>query len=134
MFSRCYNLEKISLNNLFTKNIKDMSNLFEDCYALKTLEINDELFITSNVTLMNNMFTNCKALEKIDLNKKDFNSVKNLSKIFYGCENLSEINLPLINSGNLLDMSHMFYGCKNLRNGFKQFQNAEFTKGESYVL
>ena len=61
MFSLCYNLESVDLNNINTSNVTSMDSMFAIDGKLKTVK-GLENANTSNVISMNSMFTNCSEM------------------------------------------------------------------------
>ena len=57
MFSGCYSLKELNLNNFNTNNVTNMSCMFDGCSSLQELNLNN--FNTNNVTDMNEMFSEC---------------------------------------------------------------------------
>ena len=51
------------LSNIFTENVINMSNMFEDCTNLKYINISS--FNTKNFKIMSHVFTHCCKLEEI---------------------------------------------------------------------
>ena len=93
---------------LDTKNVEEMSNMFNRCSALTTIP----LFDTKNVKDMSGMFVDCSALTTIPL--LDTTNVEYMSSMFYGCSALTTI--PLLDIKNAKDMSAMFVNCSALKN------------------
>ena len=114
-FKECGNLETISgLDYLNTENVTDMSDMFNNCTILPSLDLSN--FNTAKVKIMYNMFKNCKKLSSLNLSES-FNTVNvtNMSSMFYGCSQLSSLDLSeSFNTVNVTNMSSMFYGCSQL--------------------
>ena len=100
-----------------TKNIKNMSYMFYNCFSLEKLPYIAK-FNTSNVTDMNHMFYNCSSLKELpDISNWDIKNVTNTSHMFYDCELLT--SLPDISNwktDNIRYMNYMFANCKSLSN------------------
>lgn len=111
-FYGCKLLKEIEgLNFLNTENVKDMSEMFAGCIALKELDLSH--FVTSNVENMNSMFESC-TFESIDLSSFDTRNVTNMSDMFFKCESLS-LDLSNFDTRNVTDMSLMFCKCYKLK-------------------
>ena len=113
-FKECGNLETISgLDYLNTENVTDMSDMFNNCTILPSLDLSN--FNTAKVKIMYNMFKNCKKLSSLNLSES-FNTVNvtNMSSMFYGCSQLSSLDLSNFNTEKVNYMPSMFYGCKKL--------------------
>ena len=113
-FKECGNLETISgLDYLNTENVTDMSDMFNNCTILPSLDLSN--FNTAKVTIMYNMFKNCKKLSSLNLSES-FNTVNvtNMSSMFYGCSQLSSLDLSNFNTEKVKYMPAMFYGCNKL--------------------
>ena len=88
-FRGCENLTTIEgIEYLNTENVENMSFMFRDCYALKSLDLSS--FNTAKGTSMSRMFYICKALTTIYASDKFVtNKVTNGNDMFYGCEKLN---------------------------------------------
>ena len=118
MFGKCKNLEKLDLRNFNTSNVKDMSYMFDECFKLKGILINQNTFITKNVTNMGHMFNKCYNLEDINLSNFETQNANLLCFMFCECGNLTNLNLSNFKNNNNnkeINMSHMFDKCKNLK-------------------
>ena len=73
MFNGCKALTSLDVSNFDTSNVVVMSSMFNGCYSLATLDVSS--FDTSNVTHMNQMFTDCRALTSLDLSNFNTNKV-----------------------------------------------------------
>ena len=65
MFSSCKGLTSINLNNLNTKNVRNLKYMFSDNSSL--LNINLSSFDTSNLIYINHMFHRCSSLIYLNL-------------------------------------------------------------------
>ena len=99
----------LTLNNLDTSNVTNMSFMFYYCYALTTLDLSN--FDTSNVTSMYEMFYDCVVLTTLNLSSFDTSNVTNMSSMFYACEDLTTLDLSSFNTSKVTNMSSMFYYC-----------------------
>ena len=70
-----------------TKKVYDLSYMFSDCKNLLSLELLSG-FETSNVINMSNMFNNCIALKEISNNFFNTQNVTNMSRMFANCQSL----------------------------------------------
>ena len=131
-FKECGNLETISgLDYLNTENVTDMSDMFNNCTILPSLDLSN--FNTAKVKIMYNMFKNCKKLSSLNLSES-FNTVNvtNMSSMFYGCSQLSSLTLSNFNTENVTDMSYMFSGCQKLSSlTLSNFNTAKVTNMSS---
>ena len=127
-FQECGNLETISgLDYLNTENVTDMSNMFNNCIILPSLDLSN--FNTAKVTNMSCMFKNCKELSSLNLSES-FNTVNvtNMSSMFYGCSQLSSLSLSNFNTEKVKIMPSMFYGCNKLSSlDLSNFNTAKVT-------
>ena len=127
-FQECGNLETISgLDYLNTENVTDMSNMFNNCIILPSLDLSN--FNTAKVTNMSCMFKNCKELSSLNLSES-FNTVNvtNMSSMFYGCSQLSSLSLSNFNTEKVKFMPSMFYGCNKLSSlDLSNFNTAKVT-------
>ena len=112
-FISCNALETISgLEYLNTANVENMSYMFYDCSALKSLDLTN--FNTANVTYMYGMFNGCSALESLNLTNFNTAEVTNMSYMFKGCSALTSLDLTNFNTAKVEYMSNMFEGCSAL--------------------
>ena len=127
-FQECGNLETISgLDYLNTENVTDMSNMFNNCIILPSLDLSN--FNTAKVTNMSCMFKNCKELSSLNLSES-FNTVNvtNMSYMFSGCQKLSSLTLSNFNTEKVKFMPSMFYGCNKLSSlDLSNFNTAKVT-------
>ena len=134
-FKECGNLETISgLDYLNTENVTDMSDMFNNCTILPSLDLSN--FNTAKVKIMYNMFKNCKKLSSLNLSES-FNTVNvtNMSSMFYGCSQLSSLDLSeSFNTVNVTNMSSMFYGCSQLSSLTLSNFNTENVTDMSYMF
>jgi surface protein len=111
MFSNCQSL--ISIPQLDTQNVTDMSSMFNSCYSLVSIPQLD----TQNVTDMNYMFYKCCSL--VSIPQLDTSSVTNMSSMFYNCYSIQTANLKglkialQINSTQLLKKDSLLYIINN---------------------
>jgi len=113
MFSLYCKLTSVTFGkNVDTSNVTDMSNMFDGCLNLTSLDLSS--FDTANVTDMWGMFICCKGLESLNLSSFDTGKVTNMGGMFYDCSSLVSLDLSSFNTGNVIDMSEMFKGCSSL--------------------
>ncbi len=126
-FISCNALETISgLEYLNTANVENMSYMFYDCSALKSLDLTN--FNTANVTYMYGMFDGCSALESLNLTNFNTANVENMSSMFYDCSALKSLDLTNFNTAKVEYMNYMFDGCSALESlNLTNFNTAEVT-------
>ncbi|MBT0881532.1 BspA family leucine-rich repeat surface protein, partial [Campylobacter sp. 2018MI27] len=103
------NDDRISLANIDTSLITDMSSLFEGSERIDFDGI--ENWDTSNVINMKSMFAGCKYFNK-KLNW-DTSKVVDMESMFLGCERLNK--LIEFDISNVLVSNGIFYACKRLK-------------------
>ena len=112
-FSNCTVLRKIGgLEHLNTSEVKDMSEMFEGCSGLTSLDLSH--FNTQNVTNMRWMFLGCSGLTSLDVSHFNTQNVTDMQSMFSGCSVLTSLDLSHFNPQNVTFMSYMFYGCSGL--------------------
>ena len=112
-FWNCFNLTEIkNIENLYTNECRDMSNMFCFCSSLTSLDVS--CFDTSNVTNMSHMFYDCTSLVNLDLSGWNTGKVTNMSNMFRECNSLSNLDVSNFDTSSVTDMSYMFYLCKNI--------------------
>lgn len=111
-FNGCENLKTVDMSLLDTSEVTDMFGMFYDCYNLAEVDLSN--FNTDKVTSMGCMFEN-SGLVKLDLNNFNTKNVTNMYRMFGGCRNLKELDLSGFNTDKVTDMSFMFDGCSELK-------------------
>ena len=101
-----------SIPELDTSNVTDMSNMFNQCQNLTSLDVSS--WNTSNVTTMYSMFYCCRNLTSLDLSSWNTSNVINMSYMFGYCSNLTSLDVSSWNTSNVTNMSDMFYYCEKL--------------------
>ena len=92
LFEDCSNLISIDFSNFESKNVNNMSFMFNECYKLKEIKGIDKLD-TSNVNNMSTMFQECYEIEYLDLSNYNTENVKDISWMFNKCHKLKLLNL-----------------------------------------
>lgn len=116
MFSNS-GIEKIDLSKFNTKNVTDMSHLFNKCINLTTIEFGDK-FTTENVTSFDNMFASCSNLTYLDLSNFKISNVTNMYDMFNQDLKLKNIYAQewSKNHNSNLNSGYMFNNCRSLPN------------------
>ena len=104
------------IKNLDTSNVTNMSNMFNSCSKLTTLDL--EKMDTSKVTDMSYMFSNCTALTELDLFDFNTSAVTNMEGMFKLCENVVTIYVSngFVVTG-VTQSGSMFYNCNRIKGG-----------------
>ena len=137
-FSNCHKLISLNFSSFDFSSLKDASNMFQNCYELKYIELPNKSssIIYTNYMFENcyeltsinlgfledvknwssgyGMFKNCKKLKNITVPKIHANLLKRLNEMFSGCTDLTEINLGQLKTLNIFTISRMFYHCEKL--------------------
>ena len=100
------------LEHLNTSQVTDMSNMFDSCSSLTTLNFSN--FDTSAVTNMSGMFSGCSSLRALDLSRFDTSQVTDMWGMFYSCKSLTALDLSSFDTSQVTDMRGMFSGCESL--------------------
>ena len=91
-FDGCKNLTNIEgIENLNTENVTYMNSMFNECTALKSLDLTN--FNTAKVTNMSYMFNDCSALASLNVSKFNTAEVKDMDFMFYNCSTLTSLDL-----------------------------------------
>ena len=112
MFDGCTSITSLDLSNFDTSNVSEMSGMFMGCSGLTSLDLGS--LDTSNVSEMSGMFMGCSALESLDLSSFDTPKVANMGDIFHGCLNLTSVNISSFETLTVTMMNGMFEGCISL--------------------
>ena len=113
MFNNCIALKSLDVSNFDTSKVTNMSAMFQNCIALKSLDVSN--FDTSNVTNMYAMFQDCGALTSLDLSGWDTSKVTNMNSMFKGCSALTSLDVSGWDTSNVTDMNRMFNGSSALK-------------------
>ena len=113
MFNNCIILPSLDLSNFNTAKVKDMSSMFYGCNKLSSLDLSN--FNTENVTNMSTMFNGCSQLSSLDISNFNTEKVTYMYNMFKNCNNLSSLDLSNFNTAKVTNMSYMFYGCSTLQ-------------------
>ena len=132
MFEDCLSLTSLDLSNFKTEKVQDMSSMFYECKKLTSLDLSN--FKTENVQNMSEMFRGCQNLTSLDLSNFNAENVQNMSEMFYGCSSLTSLNLSNFKTENVQSMWGMFYGCQNLTSLNLSNFNTENVKEMSYMF
>ena len=117
MFQGCSDLVSISLENIDTLLVTDMSGMFYNCSSLKNIDSFVKNINVTNVSKMDYFFGGCSNLENVNLGNWNLNLIVSMSHFFDNCKNLNSVILP--NFGEKLeDLSFMFSECKKLKKIF----------------
>ena len=114
MFYNCAALKSLDLSNFDTSNVISMEWMFSDCSALTALDLSG--FDTSKVTDMDSMFYGCSKLQNIDASGFDTSKVTNMMFMFDNCVALKSLDLSNFDTSKVTSMDSMFYGCSKLQN------------------
>ena len=105
------------LKNVDTSNVTDMSDMFNSCSKLLTLDLSS--FDTSNVTKMGQLFHQCSKLTDVDLTSFNTSNVTDIASMFYGCSSLVNLDVSNFNIRGVNQLAYIidcFYNCNNLSN------------------
>lgn len=133
MFEDCINLKEVSFGGAFhTETAKSMSNMFYNCYSLKTVDT--ENLDTSEVTSMYQMFRDCHALEELDTSSFNTSNVTSMYCMFSKCYSLKELDLQNFDTSKVTNMGYMFSCCLSLEKvNVSKFDTAQVTYMEGMM-
>ncbi|MBR1862367.1 MAG: BspA family leucine-rich repeat surface protein [Lachnospiraceae bacterium] len=114
LFNGCEELEKADISGLNTENVTSMHMAFQGCHKLTDLKLGNN-FKTGNVTDMMCMFNECYALKSIDVSGFDTRNVEYMDKMFADCRSLEKLDLSSFNTAKVISAGCMFYRCTNLK-------------------
>ena len=115
MFSELKQIEILDLSQFDTSKVKDMENMFSECYKLKGIK-GLEKFNTSNIINMAGMFEKLYEKESLDLSSFDTSIVTNMSLMFNECHKLKEIKgIEKFITINVEILNSMFQGCNEIK-------------------
>uniref|UniRef100_UPI0013E9B009 BspA family leucine-rich repeat surface protein n=1 Tax=Enterococcus sp. ZJ1668 TaxID=2709402 RepID=UPI0013E9B009 len=103
-------LEEVSLKNLDTSNVEDMTMMFSGCDQMKKLDVSN--FNVSKSTQMGGMFQGCSSLTSLDLKNWDVSNVTNVSYMFNYCVQITSLDLSNWKLSKIKTIRQMFYSNK----------------------
>ena len=117
MYTTCYNLQKVELNNLHTSKVTTCSYTFQNCYSLQ--QFIAPAWDLKKCTTFARMFDGCMAMQYCDLRAIETASSKitSIAYMFNNCHQLRKIDglNALKIDATTTGVSFTFYGCKNLQ-------------------
>ena len=113
MFEGCWSLTSLNVSNFNTSKVTDMRDMFGDCSSLTELNISN--FNTSAVTNMRDMFAGCTSLTELNVSNFNTSAVTDMGRMFSGCSGLTSLNLSNFNTSKVWNMDSMFSGCSVLK-------------------
>jgi hypothetical protein len=107
MFAGCWYVKDIDFSKFNTKNVTDMSYMFNDATAFRNFT-NTAKFDTGKVTDMSYMFSNTR-FTTLDLSAFNTKNVTNMAYMFDRTSNSVNITYPAVfDTSKVTDMNHMF--------------------------
>ena len=107
------------MENLNTRDVTDMSNMFSDCMSLTSLDLSH--FDTGKVTNMCGMFKACGQLKSLDLSSFATRQVTDMSSMFFNCYSLKTVYVKedyyYWETSNVESSENMFLGCISIVGG-----------------
>lgn len=125
LFIMCEGLTSLDLSNFDTSNVENMNAMFQDCINLERLDLSG--FDTSKVTDMGGMFSNCRGLTNLNLSNFNTSKVENMGYIFAGCSGLTNLDLGNFNTSKVKNMMHMFNGLSVTSLDLSNFDTSNVT-------
>ena len=106
-FSQMMYLTEIQgMEYLCTDSVNDMSNMFDQCSSLTSLDVSH--FNTERVTTMAWMFSECESLTALDVTSFNTAKVDDMSYMFNLCSKLTELDLSSFDTRKVTNMAGMF--------------------------
>lgn len=107
MFNNTASLSSVDLSKFDTSNVTDMSNMFSSTGA-KTINLN---FNTSNVIRMQNMFGFARNVTSLNVANWDISKVTDLTNVFSSTQSLKTIDVSKWNTSNVTSFAGLFWNC-----------------------
>ena len=86
-----------------TNKVTDMSYLFQDNRALKSIDLSK--FNFENVKNFERMFSTCQSLTTIDLSNLKNSKAENTVYMFFYCSQITSFNLKGFTGANLINLN-----------------------------
>ena len=134
LFTRwwCYTLEEIDVSYWNLRNAKYLENLFKDASSLKRIIwLNTRK--TNTIERMSNMFENCSSLTSLDINNRDVHNIEYINYAFKWCSGLESLDLSKWRFSRVGYMNDMFNWCTNLRTLNLEWWNLSSLYGMYYA-
>ena len=107
------NSKELEIKLINVSKIKVISDMFNDCRALISIDNISEKKMVSYMNI-SNMSNNCSSLISIKLDSKT-NGTKTMKNLFQGCSSLKSLpDISNWNAGNVIEMKNMFKDCSSL--------------------
>lgn len=87
-FQGCSNVENFDLSGFKGHTFSSHSQLFNNCSAVKTIDLSNINLIGTSVQ---SMFQNCSNLETLDISTYDMSAVTNVTNMFYNASKLTDL-------------------------------------------
>ena len=114
IFNGCSELVSLDLSAIDTRNIKSINNMLKNCTALKGIAWGSD-FKVNNLTELVGVFQNCSSLVKLDLRSWNTANIKNMSSLFSGCTSLVTLNIQNFNIATDCNTGSMFTSTSALK-------------------
>lgn len=112
-FSTCRRIKTLDLSKWTSTNLVDITGMCQSCEALTELKLGPD-FKLDNITDISNTFNNCRSLKTLDLSNTDLKNISNASYAFYNCQSLTALDLSNNNLDNLKVADRMFAETRGL--------------------
>ncbi len=111
VFENCENLETADLSKLVFSDNCDISNMFYNCSALKTVILPEN----AEEIGMSYIFSGCSSLESVNFQNLKYKNISGMNSAFNGCKSLKEIDLSGCKSeSGYCYFYDAFKGCTSL--------------------
>ncbi|WP_051617644.1 BspA family leucine-rich repeat surface protein [Prevotella sp. HUN102] len=100
------------LENLNTSKVTNMSNMFNYCKKLKSIDVSK--LNTDNVTDMSGMFLYCSSVSVFNFSKFNTEKVTDMNSMFLYCAGLVTLDIANFNTAKVMNMESMFRGCDRI--------------------
>ena len=116
MFEGCTGLTSLDLTGFDASSATDMSEMFQDCTGLTSITLTGFTANTTSGVNMAGLFKNCSSLTTLTgLSSLNTSKATSLAGMFQGCSGLTgTLNLTNFNASSATDISYMFQGCTGL--------------------
>ena len=108
-FSTQFYPNKIKINNIEQKNIKNNNFAFDE-----DINIVELIWENNDINSCKNMFRENQNIIEIDLNNFDITRATSMWCMFKSCNNLAAVNLTKLDTSNIIEMNGLFHFCSSL--------------------
>ena len=110
-FQNCVNLKTVEISGFNTEKLTSIKRLFSGT-KFTEIDFSKINIKTDKVVDISQLFENCTSLLTVNIGELKTSKVTDMSNLFYGCASLKSIDLSKLTTSNVVNFSGMFANCK----------------------